>query len=233
MKKLLLLVLIVGIYLNRSYAYYYDFIGHANLTAPDHPAVVSVGSQVNLPTIRYVALGDSLTAGVGVSDYKNSYPYLIAKQLSFKNQVRLINLAHPGDNSIDLIHNQLPQVLALKPDLVTLLIGVNDIHNLKSENEFRNNYWQIITTLKKTNAKIYVYTIPDLGSQKIVYFPYNLLMDWRTREFNNVIKKFAQDNQLNLVDLYSISKVDDFYSADQFHPGSAGYEQWAKATDVE
>lgn len=231
MKKLLVLLVIVAIYLNRSYAQFYDFLNQAHLTTPVHDTTIIVGNQSGVNPIKYLALGDSLTAGVGVSDYKNSYPYLLAEKLSLKNNVELTNLAHAGDTSSDLL-TTLPKVLSLKPDLITVLIGVNDIHNLKSLSEFENNYIQIVSALKKTNAKIYLLSIPYLGSEKIVYFPYNFILEFRTKQFNNVIKKISLDNQVTFIDLNASKKPANFYSLDQFHPGKAGYQVWSEVINV-
>ncbi len=226
MKKLLLIFLIIGIYLNRSYAYFYDFLGQKNLSPPIHEGTIVIGNRSGSQTIKYIALGDSLTEGVGVSNYKNSYPYLIAQKLSSKNNVTLINLAHVGDTSSDVLANQLPKALSLKPDLITLLIGVNDIHNLKSLTQFKENLIQIVSPLKKGGAKIYLLSIPYLGSDKIVYFPYNFILDFRTKQFNNVIKIVSTEYGVKYIDLYSLSKSANFYSSDQFHPSDKGYILW-------
>lgn len=232
MKKLLVIFLIIGIYLYTTYAYFYGFLSQKNLTSPVHEITVMIGSQLGGQAIKYIALGDSLTEGIGVSDYKNSYPYLIAQKLSLKNNVELTNLAHAGDTSSDVLTNQLPNVLPEKPDLITILIGVNDIHDFKSLKEFENNYSQIIAILKTTGAEIYVLSIPYLGSDKIVYFPYNFIMDFRTKQFNDVIKKVSAGAEAKYIDLYSLNKSADFYSVDQFHPGEEGYKEWSKAINV-
>lgn len=223
---ILLIPLLTGIYLNRSYAYFYNFLGEKKLVSPEHEITMMVGSNLGSPTITYLSLGDSLSSGVGVSDYKNSYPYLIAKKMSSKNEVKLINLAHAGDTSEELIANQLPKALSFKPDLITVLIGVNDIHNLKSLKEFEDNYTLIVGSLKKSRAKIYLLSIPYLGSAKIVSFPYNFILDFRTRQFNGVIKKISDKYSVKYIDLYSLIKPENFYSTDQFHPSREGYFLW-------
>lgn len=227
---LILLFLITGIYLNMSYAYFYNFLSQNKLVSPVSLTAVTVGTRGQ--AIRYVALGDSLTTGVGVSDIKNSLPYLVAQKLSETNNVTLVNLAHAGDTSSDVLTSQLPGVESYKPDLVTLLIGVNDIHNLKSDKEFEENLIQIVSSLKKSGAKIYLLSIPYLGSKRTVFFPYNFILDFRTKQFNNIIKKAAADFGTNYIDLYHLNKSADFYSSDQFHPSEEGYKEWAKAINV-
>lgn len=217
MKKLLILCLVLALYLNRSYSYFYDFLGQQHLSPPVHNTKTTLG-QTNNQVIKYLALGDSLTAGVGALDYKNTYPYQVAQKLSVKNKVELINVAHAGDTSNDVLINQLPQALSAKPDLITLMIGINDIHNLKSLGEFKSNLLKITSSLKKTGARIYLISIPYLGSSKIVYFPYNFILDFRTKQFNQTIQQIATNEGFKYIDLYSLTEDTKFYSADQFHP---------------
>ncbi len=224
--------LVIGIYLNRSYAYFYNFLGQHKLSTPISPSTIVMENHSNNQLIKYVTLGDSLTAGVGAPDIKSSYPYLLSQKLSSKNNVILVNLAHAGDTSSDVLTNQLPKASFYKPDVVTLLIGVNDIHNLKSPQEFEKNLKLIAGELKKTGAKIYFLSIPYLGSNKIVFPPYNFILSLRTRQFNGVIKKVAGDFGVNYIDLYSLRKSANFYSPDQFHPSEEGYKEWAKIINV-
>jgi len=231
-KKLLVIIIITGIYLNRSYAYFYNFLDQHHLTAPAHETKLTIGNHPDSQTIKYVALGDSLTEGVGTSDYKNSYPYLLTQTLSTQENIELSNFAHAGDTSADLLINQVPKALAVKPVLVTLLIGINDVHNLKSAAEFENNYIKIVTTLQKSGAKVYTLSIPYLGSPKIVYFPYNFLLDFRTKQFNAIIKKVSLDLGAEYTDVYTSKKPTGFYSTDEFHPTDQGYKEWIKQFNV-
>lgn len=226
------LFLITGIYLYRIYTYFYSFLGQNQLASPISETTIMVGNQSGSRIIKYVALGDSLTEGVGVSDIKSSYPYLIAQKLSGKFNVKLVNLAHGGDTSSDVLANQLAQAIAQKPDLITILIGINDIHNLKSLTEFENNYTQIMTNLKKSGAIIYMLSIPYLGSDKIVFFPYNFILDFQTRQFNLIVKKVADKFNVHYIDIYSVQKTDGFYSQDEFHPSKKGYNEWMKVMNA-
>lgn len=226
MKKLLVIFLILGIYLNRSYAYFYNFLAQKHLVAPVHNTTTNIGNNPGKQTTKYAALGDSLTAGVGVLNYEQSYPYLVAQNLSAKENIELFNFAQAGATSYEVLSYQLPQVLAIKPDFITLLIGVNDIHNLISAKQFEENYTRIIAVLKNSKTKIYVLSLPYLGSEKIVFFPYNFLLDFRTKQFNKVIKKISQNYGVEYIDLYQPSKGTNFYSSDQFHPADQGYKEW-------
>jgi lysophospholipase L1-like esterase len=231
---ILLIVVVFGAYLNLSYARIFSKVGKENLKSPDVSYTYLINSgKNNDKSLSYSALGDSLTAGVGVDDYKQSYPYLTAEKLAVKNNIILKDKSAPGFKTEDLKNILVPLVVLDKPDIVTLFIGINDIRSNVSEENFKGNYEQILESLSKnTSAKIYVINIPFLGSSNSILPPYNYYFDFKTKEFNKIIKDLAIKNNVQYIDLYSptlkeFRKSDSYYSADLFHPSSKGYSFWA------
>ncbi len=248
-----LIILALIVYLNRSYAHIYNTIGRADLHSSDRLGVYLLSGPennklVNMVTtiasttktnsrvkpLVYSALGDSLTAGVGVNNYQESYPYLLATKLSASGRViELHDRGIPGERSSGLITNLLPLAIKDQPDIVTLFIGINDIHGLISAQTFKKNYNTILEALStKTTAKIYVINLPYLGAPNLILFPYTAILNWRTQEFNHIIKKLATQYSVHYIDLYtptlvSFKKSGTLYGADSFHPSAAGYRLWA------
>ncbi|GAA2568525.1 SGNH/GDSL hydrolase family protein [Pseudonocardia hydrocarbonoxydans] len=74
----------------------------------------------------WVALGDSLTVGVGAGAYDRGWVGQLAARMP---GWRVVNLAVSGGRVRDVLDRQLPALAALGqvPDLVTLLIGNNDL----------------------------------------------------------------------------------------------------------
>ncbi|MCR5456809.1 MAG: SGNH/GDSL hydrolase family protein [Clostridiales bacterium] len=74
----------------------------------------------------YVALGDSIPAGYGLSNTKDAYPSILAGEIHYT----LYNQAHSGDTTSDLI-NKLKNVTdksrLSQASLVTISIGGNDL----------------------------------------------------------------------------------------------------------
>ncbi len=232
MKKVLGVLLIIGIYLYWSYAHFYNFLSQNRLYPPSHQTMILTGTNPSFKTLKYASLGDSLTAGTGTFDYKETFPYLVSQKLSLKQNIELYNFARAGGTSKDVLDNQLPKVLSLKPDLVTLLIGTNDIHGLVSLSDFENNLDKIVYAIKNSGTKVYLLSIPYLGSDKIIYPPYNTILDLETKKFNKIIDNLAEKYNVNLIDLYSLQKPSDFYSEDEFHPSGKGYASWAEIINV-
>ena len=231
---ILVVVVIALIYLNRAYAHIYDKIGDEHLAPTNQQISYEVSQMSPLSNVAtYVALGDSLTAGVGTTDISQSFPYLVAKEMATKyGKVKLFDFGVPGAKSKNVLSDQLDKALALNPDYVTILIGINDIHGLVPVNAFKRNILEIIGKLKsQTHAEIILVNIPYIGSPKLVYPPYDSYFEFRTWQYNRVIKEICANNQIKCVDLYTANqefiKRKDFYASDYFHPTAQGYLLWS------
>jgi len=76
--------------------------------------------------LRFVALGDSLTEGVGdpVADGWRGWAALLADGLA--PDVEFTNLGVSGSQTRDVLERQIPAALALRPDVASVVVGVND-----------------------------------------------------------------------------------------------------------
>jgi len=231
-----LIILSLIVYLNRSYAHIYAKIEAIGLRSPDQQHLYLIGNNMtSTKQIIYAALGDSLTAGVGAAAYEQSFPYLLAQKLATSGTaMRLIDLAVPGAKSEDVIASQLDQAIASRPDIITILIGINDIHGLVAAAKFQNNYERILNRLdRETQAEIYAIAIPYLGSATLLLPPYNIYYDVQTGDFNAVIKNLGSQYRFHYIDLYTptvkiFKHNGPHYSADLFHPSAEGYAWWAQ-----
>jgi lysophospholipase L1-like esterase len=237
-KKKYLIIIIplvaIGLYLWLAYAYIYFRIGKTALPASDtkYSYVLNTSAKTE-KSLVYVALGDSLTAGVGVNNYQQSYPYLLAEKLSFNYDNFIFkDFSYPGAKTNDLINNLLTPAITSQPDIVTLLIGINDIHGRISPEVFAKNYRFILEQLQtKTKAKIYVISLPFLGAKTLLLPPYNYYFHQQTINYNKIIQNLAKTYNLSFIDLASLtaegSKNSAYYAADLFHPTAQSYKLWA------
>jgi len=84
----------------------------------------------------WVVLGDSLSQGVGASSIEQSWVLVAGRQLAAAGHAyRIINFSVSGATVPDLLERQLPAMngLGAVPDVVTVLIGSNDVihHDLR------------------------------------------------------------------------------------------------------
>ena len=78
----------------------------------------------------WVVLGDSLSQGVGASSIEHSWVLRTWRALADRGlRYRVVNLSFSGARVDDVLDRQIPALagLAAAPDLVTVLIGSNDI----------------------------------------------------------------------------------------------------------
>jgi acyl-CoA thioesterase-1 len=78
----------------------------------------------------WVALGDSMTQGIGAADISGGWVSQLQERLAAEGHpLRLVNLSVTGARVRDVVSDQLPRLRALgvTPALVTVLIGANDM----------------------------------------------------------------------------------------------------------
>lgn len=231
----LLAGLVVAVaYLLLAHHYIYFRIGAAHLPASDTAYIYGfnpTGGQYQ--PLVYAALGDSLTAGVGVPSYEQSYPYQLAQKLAGnKSSVILRDFSYPGARTADVIRDLLEPAIASDPALVTVLLGTNDVHGRINPQAFAANYRTIIDQLQsRTKARIYAVSIPYLGAESLLLPPYGLYFHTRIDHYNRIIRQIAAEKGVTFIDLTetteAVSRQRAYYSADLFHPAAAGYAQWA------
>ncbi|MGF7234130.1 MAG: SGNH/GDSL hydrolase family protein [Frankia sp.] len=90
--------------------------------------------------VRYAALGDSITAGLGdgVSMGARRLPAsvrgfagILAASLGPPDRVSYVNLAETGATAADVRLTQLPVALAWRPTLASVVVGMNDVLDLR------------------------------------------------------------------------------------------------------
>lgn len=224
---------VIIVYLYVSHAYIYAKIGAMKLTSPQTQKEYILGDTFS-NSVTYVALGDSLTAGVGVSQYEQSYPYLFAQKLSANQKEKIIlkPFAIPGAKVSDGIELLLDDVVKARPDIITVLFGVNDVHDRVSAEDFYVQYKTVLNRLtKETDAQIYILAVPYIGSPRLILPPYNTYFDSQTKKFNQILLKLSEEYTIVFVDLYSQTRSNaeqaEYYSPDLFHPSGIGYTQWS------
>ena len=78
--------------------------------------------------VRFAALGDSLTYGLGdqASNRTRGWARLLGEAIARDHHVSLCNLAQPGATAADLRTKQLATALDHRPQLASLIVGLND-----------------------------------------------------------------------------------------------------------
>ena len=121
-----------------------------------------------------------------------------------------------------------------KPDIIAVYIGINDIKDGISLNDFKIKYQEMVNNIRLSyeDAEIFLFT-------HIPYTCYNVARSIISPEelelFNNVIRDIANNvKKCNIVDLYSDSEIniDNYktYMGDQgLHPNALGMDKITEA----
>ena len=104
--------------------------------------------------LTFAIIGDSAASGVGDSNSAKQYfgwGYHLAQ--AFAEPLVYINVARPGAQSHEVLHDQLPKILIHEPELVAVIVGGNDLlRNGFSPEVFENNLNQTIKEIVLTGA---------------------------------------------------------------------------------
>ena len=199
----------------------------------------SVGGRSNASKIDrscevvYLALGDSTGVGIGSRAEVGYVDLVFTRIRRLRQSAHLANECRQGAATRDVLHDQMKNLSALRPTLVTIGIGTNDLIQGISEEEFASNYQLIIARLKQQDAQIVLMNIADLSLAPAVPLSLQGAARQRILTFNKRIELIALSQKLPLVDLYSMtpdfSKHPEYFAKDGIHPSDAGYEFWARA----
>lgn len=196
--------------------------------------------------MKIVMYGDSITdagrdrsADYNLSSYGHGYVKFVAGELLFKDPTKyqIINRGISGNRIVDLYARVKADVWNEKPDVLSILIGINDIsHEIFGKNgvdidRFERIYRMMIedTLSRLPNVKIllcepFVLTGTATGEEGSETF--SLFSE--VRNYAKVVKKIAEDYGLYFLPLQD--KLDeaakkyspDLYLADGVHPAVAG-----------
>lgn len=231
MKKILIIILLVlgllALYLNRSYAHIFNLIEAGNLVNPSSSQPYVVDSE-KTEGIKIAFLGDSLTAGVGAKGLEDTYPYIIAKKLTNQYQVQVLSLGVPGAKTYDVLGNQVRVINDFAPDKVIVFVGINDLINRVAPGVTENNLRQIINNLNISKDNLFIVNIPYLGTNKLYLSPWKTYFSYQTRRYNKIFFDLKSDGY-NVIDLFSNTEQQfkndgALYLVDQFHPNFNGYK---------
>ena len=105
-------------------------------------------------TLRILTLGDSHTYGLYYTR-NQAWPAQLEKKLLSNNiNAEVINLAHPGTNSTKIQKNIDRMLDDIQPDIVLMLVGVNDFWTTTFDSDKENNFNNGMEWIKK-NIRIY------------------------------------------------------------------------------
>ncbi|MFE2424589.1 SGNH/GDSL hydrolase family protein [Streptomyces hokutonensis] len=185
-------------------------------------------------TVRFVALGDSLTEGVGdpVGEAWRGWAALLADGLAGQPEasVEFTNLAVSGAQSRDVLERQTPAGLALNPDIVSVVIGVNDTLRCTFDIQaLAARLDKVYAAFTAQGAVLLTACLPDPGAMLGLPGALARPLARRQRAVNTVVHALSE--RYGAVHLHAAEGewIMDraIWSADRLHPGERGHRQLA------
>jgi lysophospholipase L1-like esterase len=174
---------------------------------------------------RYVAIGDSQTEGLWDGDDSAGLvgfaDRLAAMIDAHYPGLQYANLAVRGRRVGDVLNDQLAQALSMRPDLITICIGMNDVTRPgPSFDRALADLDRIYAQLAESGATIATTTFPDITQ----ILPVGRLLAGRVTQINAAITGAADRYGFRLVDLFSAAsmKEPDTWSSDRVHGSPKG-----------
>ena len=184
--------------------------------------------------MRFVALGDSYTIGTSV-EVAERWPNQLADRIGDVDLVG--NLGVNGYTSADLLTEELPLLDRLQPELVSVLIGVNDVVQGVSDTQYAGNLAVILEELLTRLPPRRIlgiatpdYTVTPMGAE---FGDPGQRSDAIVR-VNAIMREACEQREIRFVpEVFEISGAarDDpaLVAGDGLHPSGAQYRLWVDA----
>lgn len=182
---------------------------------------------------RFVALGDSFTEGVGDADPAlpngvRGWADRVAAVLADRNDgFEYANLAIRGRKLRPILAEQIEPALAMRPDLVTLYAGANDVLRPRVDiDALVEAYDETVGRLAATGARVALFTAYDPGTHPIFG-----ALRGRFATYNELVREVAERHGATLIDFWRLREFRDdrMWDADRMHMAAPGHQRIATA----
>ena len=173
--------------------------------------------------ITYLALGDSAAQGIGATNPMKGYVGLIAQDIEAKSgkSVRIVNISKTGAKFDDYLKEQAPLVKTMKPDVITIQIGANDIKGFNAE-QYRAKFKKVLATLPDgtfvSNMPLFNSRPGSTASGK----QGSSIIQEELRNYPNLVFVDLQSETTRHQSIFG-------FAPDLFHPNNISYKNWANA----
>jgi lysophospholipase L1-like esterase len=181
--------------------------------------------------VRIVCIGDSITGVYYHSGSRRAYPEMLQlalRQLYPQAQLTVHNAGSSGDTTTGALKRLERDVLAHKPQLVTIMFGMNDLVKTPVD-VFKNNLREMITRCRTSGAEVVLCT-----QNTVVETPQRPCA--RLAEFTQSIRDVAKAESLVVADcsaaFEAVHAADasewNLLLSDTIHPNMAGHKLFAE-----
>ena len=184
--------------------------------------------------LRVVVLGDSIAFGTGASRSEDTLGSRLAAALTGDGfDVDLRVLAVPGAVSAQLA-SQVRRAEQLAPDLAVVVIGANDLARFVPADQAAADLAAAVTVLRAGGSDVVVVPAPDMSMVPFVPPAFRPAVQAACRLLQQRQERVAEAAGASVAHVAAemagaFAADPAMFSADRFHPSSAGYASIAAA----
>lgn len=184
------------------------------------------------PWTRYVALGDSFTEGIGDPESGSAggnrgWADRVAEVLAAGTEdFAYANLAVRGKLIGQIISDQIEPALELRPDLITLCAGGNDVIRPGTDpDEIAEKLDTAVARLARDGASIVLFTGVDTG-----FSPVMRALRGKVAIYNENLRSVAQRYDCLVADQWALTEIQDpgMWAPDRLHLNPLGHHTVAR-----
>jgi lysophospholipase L1-like esterase len=184
------------------------------------------------PWSRYVAIGDSFTEGIGDPEPQSpgghrGWADRVAEVLSAGvDDFAYANLAIRGRLLQQIIDEQVDVALELKPDLITVSAGGNDILRPGTDpDDISRRFEAMIERLRSDGATVLMFNGPDIGMTPVLS-----RVRGKVAIYNENLRAVAQRHDAIVADMWALRELADprMWAPDRLHFSPVGHHTIAR-----
>ncbi|MBX3091280.1 MAG: SGNH/GDSL hydrolase family protein [Cryobacterium sp.] len=184
------------------------------------------------PWSRFVAIGDSFTEGIGDPEPRSSggtrgWADRVAEVLSAKtHDFAYANLAIRGRLLQQIIDEQVEPALELRPDLITVSAGGNDIIRPGTDpDDIAERLEHAIERLRSDGATVLLFNGPDIGMTPVLRRSRG-----KVAIYNENLRAIAVRHDAIIADMWALRELKDprMWAPDRLHFSPTGHHTIAR-----
>jgi lysophospholipase L1-like esterase len=179
------------------------------------------------PWSRYVAIGDSFTEGIGDPEAESpgghrGWADRVAEVLAAQTEdFAYANLAIRGRLLQQISDEQVDAALKLKPDLITVSAGGNDIIRPGTDaDDISRRFESMIERLRGDGATVVMFNGPDIGMTPVLS-----RLRGKVAIYNENLRAIAQRRDCIVADMWALRELADprMWAPDRLHFSPVGH----------
>jgi lysophospholipase L1-like esterase len=184
------------------------------------------------PWTRFVAIGDSFTEGIGDPEPQSpggnrGWADRVAEVLSSQTQgFAYANLAVRGRLLQQIVDEQVEPALELRPDLITISAGGNDIIRPNTDpDDIADRLEAAVARLRSDAATVVLFNGPDIGMTPVLN-----RMRGKVAIYNENLRAVAKRHDAIVADMWALTELRDprMWAPDRLHFSPTGHHTVAR-----